>query len=301
MTRILVTGATGTIGQYIFNTLSRQPNISVRGASRQGHPYGNDTYVHFDYNDRSSIQAALNGVDKVFLVTPFTASMLEMESRVIEEIGRSGVQHIVKLSIAGADAAQPTALASVHRQLEQALEQTGRPITVLRAQSYMQNYARFMGETIKAHSAFYLPLGVGRVSLVDVRDVADVAVKVLTEGGHEGKAYTLTGPQALSNYEVAHILTAVLERRINYVVVSEQQTHAGMKVAGTPEWIREAMLEWYRHQKNNGASFLTNHVEWITGRQPRSFQQFAQDYKAAFTKEDSAHPGPPKARSASAA
>ena len=301
MTRILVTGATGTVGQYLFNTLSQRSDVEVRGGSRQGHPYGNPSLVHFDYNDRSSIQAALDGVDKVFLVTPFTANMLEMESRVIEEIGRSNVRHVVKLSIAGADASQPTALAQVHRQLEQALEQTGKHITVLRAQSYMQNYARFMGENIRAHSAFYLPLGVGRVSLVDVRDVADVAATVLTEGGHEGKAYTLTGPQPLSNYEVAHILTAVLARRINYVVVSEAQTHAGMKVAGTPEWIREAMLEWYRHQKNGLASYLTNHVEWITGHPSRSFEQFAQEYKGAFTKEEaSAYPQPLKG-SASAA
>lgn len=286
MNRILVTGATGTTGQFIFDTLSQRNDLDVKGASRQGHPYGHTPLVHFDYNDRSSIQAALDGVDKVFLITPFTAHMMEMESRVIEEIGRSRcVKHVVKLSIAGAEAEQPTALAKVHRQLEQELEQTGKAITVLRAQSYMQNYARFMGVNIKAHSAFYLPLGVARVSLVDVRDVANVAVKVLTEEGHEGNAYTLTGPQALSNYEIAHILTAVLERRINYVVVSESQTLAGMRVAGTPEWIRDAMLELYRYQKNEQARFLTNHIEWITGNSPRSFEQFAHDYKEAFVKE----------------
>jgi uncharacterized protein YbjT (DUF2867 family) len=284
MTRILVTGATGTTGQPIFNTLSLRTDVEVKGASR--HPYSPSPLVHFDYHDRSSIQAALDGIDKVFLVTPFTTHMLEMESRVIEEISRSGsVRQVVKLSIAGADAAQPTALAKLHRQLEQALEQTGKAITVLRAQSYMQNYTRFMGGTIKAHSAFYLPIGVGCVSVVDVRDVADAAVKVLTEEGHEGKAYTLTGPQALSNYEMAHILSAVLARRINYVVVSEQQTLAGMKVAGTPEWIREAMLELYRYQKQGQASFLTNHIEWITGHPPRSFEQFVQDHKEAFAKE----------------
>ncbi|HYH14796.1 MAG TPA: NAD(P)H-binding protein, partial [Flavisolibacter sp.] len=131
MTRILVTGATGTTGQYIFDTLSLRTDVEVKGASRQGHPYGYSQLVHFDYNDRSSIQASLDGIDKVFLVTPFTANMFEMESRVIEEIGRSGVRQVVKLSIAGADAAQPNALAKVHRQLEQALEQTGKSITVL--------------------------------------------------------------------------------------------------------------------------------------------------------------------------
>jgi uncharacterized protein YbjT (DUF2867 family) len=284
MTRILVTGATGNTGKPVFELLSSVEGIEVIGASRSGDNEGSNAgkLVRFDYTDRQTIKAALEGVDKVFLVTPFVLGMLEMEKTVIDEIKNSGIKHVVKLSVAGADAENGITFGKLHRELEKEIEQSGITYTHLRPMSFMQNYANFMSYTIQTQSAFYLPLGEGKVSVVDVRDIAAVALKVFTEKGHEGQAYTLTGPQALSNYEIAEILSTVTGRKINYVDVSAEQARESMKGAGMPDWNIERMLELYHINKQGYTAQVTNDIEQVTGTRPRTFEQYANDFKEAF-------------------
>jgi uncharacterized protein YbjT (DUF2867 family) len=284
MTKVLVTGATGTTGKPIFELLSRMDGLEVIGASRSGDNEGNSNgkLVKFDYTDRQTIQAALEGVDKVFLVTPPVQDMLRMEQTVIGEIKNAGIKQVVKLSVAGADAENGITFGKLHRELEKEIEQSGIAYTILRPMSFMQNYVNFMGYTIKTQNAFYLPMGDGRVSVVDVRDIAEVAVKALTEKEHAGKTYTLTGPQALSNQEIADILSSITGRKINYVDVTAEQAKEGMKGVGMPDWNIERMLELYHINKLGYTAQVTDDIEQVTGNKPRTFEQFANDFKEAF-------------------
>ncbi|MDQ0220200.1 SDR family oxidoreductase [Peribacillus cavernae] len=285
-TKILVTGATGATGQQLVEKLSGMEGISVQAATRSIDKYKNNSnieYVRFDYNDVSTIRNALQGVDKVFLVTAAVPEMFENEKRVIEEIKNASVKQIVKLSVAGAGLGEEgITFGKLHYRLEEMVKETGIAYTLLRPMSFMQNYSNFMSQAIKTQDAFYLPMGDGKVSIVDTRDIASVAVKAFTEQGHEGKTYTLTGPEPLSNYEIADILSSVLERKISYVDVSEDQARQGMGEGGMTDWSIERMLELYRINKAGHTANVSSDIEQVTGVKPTSFEQFARDYSMTF-------------------
>ncbi|MGC1244578.1 MAG: NmrA family NAD(P)-binding protein, partial [Spirulinaceae cyanobacterium] len=160
---------------------------------------------------------------------------------------------------------------------------SGIPYTFLRPNSFHQNYLIYTAETIKNQNSFYLPLGEGKLSFIDIRDVAEVAAVVLTEDNHQNKAYQITGSQALSNYQIAEILSQVLGRTITYVDIPEEAAREAMTENGLPEKQVEMILRLYNRQKAGNYSTITPIVEEVTGKQPRTFEQFANDYAAAFS------------------
>jgi uncharacterized protein YbjT (DUF2867 family) len=146
----------------------------------------------------------------------------------------------------------------------------------------MQNLVNYNAPTINAQNAFYGCQGEGNVSHVDVRDVAAVAVKALIEDRHQGKTYTLTGPRALTNAELAQILSDDLGREIRYVDLPVEQFKQALLGAGLPEWSANALIDLQQLYRNGGASAVTNDVEQVLGRKPRSFEQFSRDYASVF-------------------
>src|SRR5262249_36610112 len=135
-----------------------------------------------------------------------------------------------------------------HGQVETALVRSGIPHTILQPNTFMQTYFTH-ASSIKSQSAFYLPQGNGKVSLVDTRDIAAVAVEALTESGHEGRKYAITGGEALSNYEIAEKLSRALGRKISYVDVTEEQAEDSMRASGVPQWMVRALLELFAISK----------------------------------------------------
>lgn len=141
---------------------------------------------------------------------------------------------------------------------------------------------------INAQNAFYGSEGSGQVSHIDIRDVAAVAVKALTEEGHVGKAYTLTGPEALTNTETAQILSDNLGREIRYINLPPAQLKQALIAAGVPEWNVDALLDLQRLYREGKAATVTQEVEQILGRKPTSFGQFSRDNKYMFEARDRA-------------
>ena len=137
--------------------------------------------------------------------------------------------------------------------------------------------------TIKDHGAFYLPMGDARQSLVDVRDIADVAVGVLTGSGHEGKTYEITGPESLTYHEVAGKLSAALGKPVRYVDVPPEAALDSMLKAGMPEWNARAVTELYGVFAAGLASGTTDTVVRVTGHGPIPFERFARDHAGAFS------------------
>ena len=146
----------------------------------------------------------------------------------------------------------------------------------------MQNLSLYNASTINTQNAFYGCQSDGKVSHIDLRDVAAVAVKVLTTDGHDGKAYTLTGPRALTKAELAQILSDDLGRDINYVDLPVDKFKQALIGAGVPEWNADALIDLQMFYRNGGASDVANDVAQLLGHKPRSFEQFSRDYKAAF-------------------
>jgi uncharacterized protein YbjT (DUF2867 family) len=283
---IFVTGATGNIGgNVVRELLARNQKIKVDMRSKdKGEIFtkqGIATAV-MDFNDPQSIEAGLAGIEKVFSMTPLVPGFIPMALNFVKAAKKAGVKHIVRLSGMGADALQPITVGKWHREIEKAIEDAGIDHTFLRPNSFMQNYINFAGHTIKTQSAFYFPQGDGKMSYVDARDVGAVAAVALTKDGHRNKAYTITGPDAVSNYDIAKILSTVTGRTINYVDVTEDAARNGMREAGVPDIMIEMLMELYAINKAGYTATVTDAVEKITGKKAISFRQFAADFAQAF-------------------
>ena len=284
---ILVTGAGGTVGSEVLKQL-RGTGEAVRAAfhnaqkSAKAKSEGIDSVV-LDFADRERVAAALKGIDKLFLLGPTAANQSELENNVVDEAKKAGVKHIVKLSVLDAPEKEYI-FARWHRAVEENIENSGIPYTFLRPTGFMQNYVTYMGETIRSQNAFYLAVGDAKTPFVDVRDIAAVAVKALTEPGHEGKAYNLTGPQLLSNYQVAEKLSRALGREIKYVAIPPDAFRQGAKAAGLPDFYIDALLDldaFYGAYEQT----VADSVERVTGSKPRNFDEFARDYAHALAPE----------------
>ena len=199
-----------------------------------------------------------------------------LELNAVEAAERAGVRHIVKLSVMGA-ADEAYAIALVHRLVEKAIEASGMAWTFLRPNSFMQNVVTYMSNTIKAEAAFYSASGEGKISHVDVRDIVAVAVEALTEPDHARKAYTLTGPDALSYDELANELSKAVGRLIRHISLSPADLKNAMLVEGMPAEIADRMLDLERYYREGQAGHITHDIKQVTGRDPRRFAQYARE------------------------
>jgi uncharacterized protein YbjT (DUF2867 family) len=129
------------------------------------------------------------------------------------------------------------------------------------------------------------PIGDARVSIVDVRDIAAVAVSALTEDGHEGKTYDITGPEALTHAEMAFHLSKSVGRQIRFVDISEASMLEALLSFHVPSWQAEGLVEDYAHYSRGEAESISQDVEVVTGKRPRTFQTFVREYKTDFTNQ----------------
>jgi uncharacterized protein YbjT (DUF2867 family) len=283
---ILVLGATGTNGREVVRRLSaagQRVRAMVRNPSKAGDlPSENVELVPGDLDDPRSLDAALAGVDRAFFVASVDRRYIGWFGNFLAAAHGADAPHVVKFSGMGARSDSPAEILRQHGQTDQALTDSGLPFTILQPNSFYQNLLWSAG-TIKDQGAFYLPMSSARQSLVDVRDIAAVAVAVLTGTGHEGKTYVITGPESLSYHQVADKLSAVLGRPIRYVDVPPEAAHDSMLKAGMPEWNARAVTELYGIFAAGAAARTTATVEQITGQRPIAFDQFARDHAAAFS------------------
>jgi uncharacterized protein YbjT (DUF2867 family) len=280
---ILVTGSSGTVGTELLRQLTAQ-GAKVRAAYRSRRPsvHGVEP-ARIDLATGEGLDAALAGCDVVFLLTGELTDQTLAELRAVERASRAGVRRIVKLSVWGAET-DSYSFARIHRPVERAIESSGMGYTLLRPNSFMQNFVTYEGQTIRSQGAFHLPCRDARVAHVDARDIAAVATRALLAPGgeHEGKAYGLSGPEALTFEECASKLSAAAGRPVRYVDVSEQEFRRSMTDAGAPGGTIEAMIELYRYYVAGKAGRVTTAVGDVTGRAPITFDQFARDYAEAL-------------------
>lgn len=283
---ILVSGATGTNGSALVEELAAR-GVPVRAMVRAPDKAGSVERegveaVVADFGAPETLDAALEGVEKAFVVTPPDPREPEWERNFVDAAKRAGVRHVVKLSVAGADEGAPVRFGRVHAEAERYLEGSGIGYTILRPTGFMQNTLAYAG-SVSSEGRFYAPLADAKVAWIDVRDIAAVAAETLTGEGHEGKVYDLTGPEALSNREIAQKLSAALGKTVEHVEVSYEGAREAMVGAGLPEWLADGLIELNREVYEPGyAAQTANGVEEATGRRPRSFDEFARDHRAAF-------------------
>jgi uncharacterized protein YbjT (DUF2867 family) len=283
---LLITGATGNNGTELLKLLASR-GIRARAMVRPGADAGTISdlpgiaLVEGDFDKPSSLERILAGVERAFLLTNSTERSEAQQSGFVEAARRSGVKQIVKLSQLGADASSPVRFLRYHAAVEGAIRSSGMAYTFLRPNLYMQGLLLFR-DSITTQGRFFAPAGDARVSAVDVRDIAAAAAAALTEPGHEGKTYVLTGPQALTHAEMAEGLSRALGKQIAFVDISPDAMRAAVLAVGLPAWQADGLVEDYAHYRRGEAAAVETGVEDATGQPPHSFAEFAHDYASAF-------------------
>src|SRR6266404_2523724 len=217
---ILVTGATGALGSEVVKQLkatSAPFKIAVTEKMSKAKANGSET-VLLDYTRPETFAPALEGVDTLFLLSPAGRTYLELP--LVDAAKQAGIRHIIKQSVIGADA-EDYIFGRGHRASEKHIEASGIPHTFLRPNGFMQNFVNNLGQSIRDQGTFALPQADSRISHVDARDIAAVAAKALTEPSEANRTYTITGPESLSNFDIAAKLSAALGRQIAYVPVTD--------------------------------------------------------------------------------
>jgi uncharacterized protein YbjT (DUF2867 family) len=280
---ILVLGATGTTGGEVARRLiaaGQKPRLLVRSPEKAQTFRGRAEIVQGDLGRPDSLRVAMQGVDKVYLVSAGVEGPA-LEAKAIDAAKQAGVKHVVKLSVFGAD--QPVLIFSKwHAQAERHLMGTGLQWTMLRPANFMTN-ALTWAPTIKAQGACYQPTGEGRWAAIDSADIGAVAVNALTTSGHEGKGYTLTGPESMSAAQYAAKLSSVLGKPVKFVDVPPETAKENMLKMGIPPAYVDALLDLFAFMKAGKANVVTDTVEKVTGRKAATFEAWARRNIAAFT------------------
>ncbi|MCA3711098.1 MAG: SDR family oxidoreductase [Phenylobacterium sp.] len=280
--RILVTGAAGNIGAEIVKRLqARKADFAVMTHASGGAPAGAGE-TQGDFLDPASLRRAFEGVDTLFLLFPLVPEMPRMAANAVAAAKAAGVRHIVRSSGAGADAASPVAIAKVHGEIDALIRNSGIPFTLLLPTSFMQNLVNFYGAAIR-DGALYAPRGDGATAVIDVRDIADVAVEVLTHpAAHAGQSYTLTGPENLTDAQMVSAIARQIGRDVRYVDVPETAAVDSLTRMGSPPQVIEWLMSLNHVIKQGWAAGVSPVVETITGRPPRNLADFVRENAAAW-------------------
>jgi uncharacterized protein YbjT (DUF2867 family) len=279
---ILVTGATGTVGREVVAQLLTAGQ-RVRAMTRDPTKVnlnGGVEVVQGDFNAPDTLASAVKGVERVFSLT-FGPQTGIHEKNLARAAKASGVRHIVKLSALGGDDKTRNDIRKWHDEGEQAIRETGIAWTVLRPGAFMSN-ALHWRESIRAQGKVFSNYGDGKLPPVHPRDIAAVAVRALTSDGHEGKAYPLTGPEALSMSEQVKILADAIGQPLEYVPISDETARKGMEHAGMPSFLIDALVPFAGFIRSGKATQVFPTVEEVTGRPPLRFGDWAKENAAAF-------------------
>ncbi|RYG42416.1 SDR family oxidoreductase [bacterium] len=283
--KILLTGATGMIGSLLaealvakgvpFSAMVR----SIEGAKPLGDMPG-VTLVRGDFDDPASLTDALKDMERAFLLTNSSERTEQQQKGFVEAAAKAGVGHVVKLSQFATAPESPVRFLRYHAAVEAALRESGLAWTFLRPNLIFQAYLPFASMVKQGY--LQAPIGDAPVSVVDARDIAAVAVAALTERGHEGQTYTLTGPMGVTHAEIAAAFGRAGGQEVRFGSAPPEEFGALLKGVGMPIWQVEGLLEDYAHYDRGEAAAVSPDVERVTGEPARSLETFARDHAEAF-------------------
>lgn len=275
--KILVTTPSGKVGQELVAIL-RSKGASLRlgahSVEKARAAFPGLEVVRLDHTDPATHAAAVAGVEAVYLASPGDFPSAP-EKALVDAARKAGVRKVVKLGAIGVEHSD-----NPIRQVEEHVRASGLAYTFLHPNWFMQNFSTSMAGGIKA-GVLAEPAADARTSFIDARDIAAVAAAALLEPGHEGKLYTLTGPESLSRAEVAQALARELGRPVAYQPVTDEQFRAAVRPYLTPSYL-ELLSHLYAIVRDGHTAVTTDTVRQVLGRPPIAFAQFVRDHRATW-------------------
>ena len=281
---ILVTGGTGSIGSELLRLLS-QAGVATRALARnpqKGQRLPGVTWVAGDLAKPETLPAVFEGAQKLFLATSYYEDMVDLQHNAIAAARAAGVTHVVKVSAFAASGHSRAPIGRWHYQVEKELQESGMDWTILRPHHFMQNLLA-QAEYVAKQGVVYSASGDGKIPYLDPRDIATVAFVTLTQPGHLGKKYVLTGGEAISYREAAEIIGATVGKPVRFVDESPEQARERRVREGLPPAVIESALAISAYQRAGGKTVtITSTIADLTGRPPRTVAAFVREHAAAF-------------------
>lgn len=288
---ILVTGATGNTGRAVVQALAER-GVPVRAMVRRpeqagGFAAGVDVVVA-DMTRPATLPAAVHGARQMLLISPLDAGMEELQSRMAQAARAGGVRRIVKISTEIADPASDALIGQWHGKAERAVDSTGLDTCHLRPCNFMQNLHAFERD-IRTRHAFSAPLGDASISLVDVADLAAVAVAVLLEPPATRDPIVVTGATSPTYHQFAALLSEQLGHAVRYEATTPDEALRRFLAEGMPPWKAGELIRMYAHLQDPAHTRPTDAVLRYTGRAPRTFEDFVQAYARRLVEAEASH------------
>ena len=281
--KITVTGATGNIGQLVVPALlagGAQVTALVRDSKKaEGLKSQGVTVVDGQYTDAAAVQTAFAGADAILMIAPPNPDAVTQMSALITAAKKEGSPHVVRMSAIKAAADAPTENGKLHHVSDNELIDSGLPYTILRPHFFMQNVWMSI-PTIKEQSKIYWGMGDGKMGMVDVRDIADVAVKILLNGSHQGETLNPTGPESITFTQVAEAISKFLNKEVTYINVTYEQVRQSIIEMGWGDWGGQIMYDYSKAYTAGWGDYTTDDVEKVTGNKSRSIDQFVNEVLA---------------------
>jgi uncharacterized protein YbjT (DUF2867 family) len=274
--KILVLGATGNVGKPLVEALVAKGE-KVKAATRKGSKVAGAEAVAFDLTEPRNLNAALDGVDRLYLIIPAGhVNVVELASPIVKAAAANKVK-IVMQSAIGVDADDTIP----YRQIELAVIKSGTPYVILRPNWFADNFHTYWIHGVKS-GTIAVPAADGKSSFIDVRDIAASAAAALTSSKFDGKAFNLTGPTPLSYAEAAEILSKVTGRKIVYQPIDDATFVAGLTGAGVPADYANFLASIFYPVRKGWTAAVSPAVKELTGREPRSLEAYANDHTNAL-------------------
>jgi uncharacterized protein YbjT (DUF2867 family) len=274
---LLVTGATGNIGRELVRTLvdrGAEVRALVRDPGRAAALPDRAERAFADLDEPDALARAFDGVDRMFLLTPGIG--LTHTEHAVAAARAAGVTHVVQLSSYNVLGDPMPAMGRWHHEREELLRDSGIPTTVLRPGGYMTNAFDWL-PTIRSGGYVLDPIGPGRFAPIDPADIAAVAALALTEDGHHGAAYTLTGEQTFTVTEQVQVLAAAVGRDIEIRPISTPAEAVAARFPnGAPPALAEAIVEGFTQMRADTVGFRTDTVRKLLGREPATFADWCR-------------------------
>lgn len=277
--RVLVVGASGTVGREVVLGL-KDLGIRVRATTSKNVGFS-DELAQVNLATGEGVKAAFEGIDRAFLISPpGYADQHAMLSPLIQEAKRRGLKKVVLMTAMGANASDATPF----RRAEIELERSGLNYNIVRPNWFLQNFNTFWIQGILEQDKILLPAGGAKVSFVDARDIGAVVVRLLTDDRFSGRDFDLTGPEAVDHGQVAKTLSEVVGRSIEYAEITPAQLKHSLLGAGLPADYVDFLNLIFGFLREGYSARISTSVRDITGAEPRTLRQYANDYKRNFQK-----------------
>jgi uncharacterized protein YbjT (DUF2867 family) len=285
MRRVLVTGATGTIGSQVVRRLAAHDDLAVRAFVRnidRAAPLraAGAALAQGTFENPTAVYAACHGIDTLVLITPANPHAASQAGAALTAARAAGIRKIVRLSAFKAAVDGPTAVTRLHGRTDQEIQASGLTSVILRPPFFMQNLLFLTDHRLVTEGTLHFGVGDGKIGMIDARDVVDCIERCVVSDAYDDQVFTLTGPESIGFGEVADRLSQILGRPVRYVPMSPEEVEGTVLEMALPAWYARVMRDLCSAYRDGWGDTTTDSVAGITLRAPRGFDAFAREVLA---------------------